>query len=62
MIDVQGGKLETGLVGQAPQHVDQHHRIDTAAQPRDKAVTATDVLADYRGNARPQIPTWRRFP
>ena len=62
MIDVQRGQLTAERFRQAPQQVEQNHRIDAAAQARDQPVAAPYMpLQDY-SNVSEQRVTLRRLP
>jgi hypothetical protein len=50
------------VAGQSVQNVEQHHRIDAAAQTYDDRIAGVDILFDDRLNARRQTVTSRRLP
>jgi hypothetical protein len=62
VIDMDSRERKRQVAGQAVQNVQQHDRIDAAAQPYDDTITGTHMLFDDRLNARRQTVTSRRLP
>jgi hypothetical protein len=50
MIDVNRGEGEPHLAGEPRENIEQHNRIDTAAQAHDQAVPGADDSREDCGN------------
>jgi hypothetical protein len=65
MIDVQGVKLETPALAKPRQHIQEHDRVDAAAQSEEQAVPPFEYSPEACGDLSRDIGgavTWSRLP